>query len=169
MVEVELLEVRVEMPGNTPVVVLREREGARRLLPILIGDTEARAIVFAIDRVQTPRPMTHDLFRDVLETLGVGVRQIVVTELRDRTFFAELHLVEGENASVVSARPSDALALAVRTGSPIFVADAVIDEAGYVEPEPEPEPASETAAQPDEVIAQFKDFLDNISPDDFKS
>jgi uncharacterized protein len=166
MVEVELLEVRVEMPGNTPVVLLRERTGARRVLPILIGDAEARAIVFAVDRVQTPRPMTHDLFRDVLETLGVGMRQIVVTELRDRTFFAELHLIEGENASVVSARPSDAIALAVRTGCPIFVADAVIDEAGFVQPEQEPEEAA--SGPPDEVIAQFKDFLESVNPDDFK-
>jgi len=168
VVEVEVLEVRVEMPGNTPVVMLRERTGDRRVLPILIGDAEARAIVFAVDRVQTPRPMTHDLFRDVLETLGVGVRRIVVTELRDRTFFAELHLVEGDNASIVSARPSDAIALAVRAGCPIFVADDVIDEAGYVEPTPEPEEAA-GVAQPDEVIAQFKDFLDSINPEDFRS
>jgi bifunctional DNase/RNase len=166
MVEVELVEVRVEMPGNTPIVLLRERSGARRLLPILIGDAEARAIVYAVDRIQTPRPMTHDLFRDVLETLGVGVRQIVVTELRDRTFFAELHLMEGENASVVSARPSDAIALAVRTGSPIYVSDAVLDEAGYVEQEKEPAVAE---APQDEVIAQFKDFLESVNPDDFKS
>ena len=168
MVEVELLEVRVEMPGNTPVVLLREREGARRLVPILIGETEARAIVFALDRVQTPRPMTHDLFRDVREILGVGLRQVVVTALRDRTFFAELHLLEGEQTSIVSARPSDAIALAVRTGSAIFVADSVIDEVGFVEPEPEPESAA-AESQPDEVIAQFKDFLDQISPEDFKS
>ncbi|MCC6436058.1 MAG: bifunctional nuclease family protein [Acidimicrobiales bacterium] len=166
MVEVELVEVRVEMPGNTPIVLLRERGGTRRLLPILIGDAEARAIVYAVDRIQTPRPMTHDLFRDVLETLGVGVRQIVVTELRDRTFFAELHLVEGENASVVSARPSDAIALAVRTGCPIFVSDAVLDEAGYVEEEKEPATAE---APPDEVIAQFKDFLESVNPEDFRS
>ncbi len=166
MVEVELVEVRVEVPGNTPIVLLRERTGARRLLPILIGDAEARAIVYAVDRIHTPRPMTHDLFRDVLETLGVGVRQIVVTELRDRTFFAELHLVEGENKSVVSARPSDAIALAVRTGCPIFVSDAVLDEAGYVEEEREPTPSD---APPDEVIAQFKDFLESVNPEDFKS
>ncbi len=166
MVEVELVEVRVEMPGNTPIVLLRERGGARRLLPILIGDVEARAIVYAVDRIQTPRPMTHDLFRDVLETLGVGVRQIVVTELRDRTFFAELHLVEGENASVVSARPSDAIALAVRTGSPIFVAEAVLEEAGYIEEEKSP---GDPEAPQDEVIAQFKDFLESVNPEDFKS
>ncbi len=166
MVEVELVEVRVEMPGNTPIVLLRERGGARRLLPILIGDVEARAIVFAVDRVKTPRPMTHDLFRDVLETLGVGVRQIVVTELRDRTFLAELHLVEGENSSVVSARPSDAIALAVRTGSPIFVADEVLDEAGYLEEKKAP--ATGEGAER-EVMEQFKDFLESVNPEDFKS
>ncbi len=166
MVEVELVEVRVEMPGNTPIVLLRERTGTRRMLPILIGDAEARAIVYAVDRIQTPRPMTHDLFRDVLETLGVGVRKIVVTELRERTFFAELHLVEGDNASVVSARPSDAIALAVRSGCPIFVSDSVLDEAGYIEEVKQPAAAE---APQDEVIAQFKDFLESVNPEDFRS
>lgn len=160
MVEVELVGVRVEVPGNTPIVLLREVSGARRLLPILIGDAEARAIVYAIDQVPTPRPMTHDLFRDVLETLGVGIRQVVVTELRDRTFYAELHLVQGENASVISARPSDAIALAVRAGCTLYVADSVIDEAGYNE---EREPG------PDEVIAEFKSFIESVNPEDFKS
>jgi uncharacterized protein len=160
MVEVELVGVRVEVPGNTPIVLLREVSGSRRLLPILIGDAEARAIVYAIDHVPTPRPMTHDLFRDVLETLGVGIRQVVVTELRDRTFYAELHLVQGENASIVSARPSDAIALAVRTGCQLFAAESVLEEAGYNE-EREPEA--------DEVIEQFKEFIEQVNPEDFKS
>ena len=79
MVEVELVGVRVELPGNTPIVLLREMSGARRLLPILIGDAEARAIVYAVDSIPTPRPMTHDLLKSVLDELGVTVRQIVVT------------------------------------------------------------------------------------------
>lgn len=160
MVEVELIGVRVEVPGNTPVVLLRERSGARRQLPILIGDAEARAIQFALERIPTPRPMTHDLFRDVLDGLGVQVVRVSVTELRDRTFFAELHLSHAGNATVVSSRPSDAIALAVRTGSPIFVAESVLDEAGFAE---EAKPPVE-----DEVIAQFKEFIESVNPDDFK-
>jgi bifunctional DNase/RNase len=162
MVEVELVGVRVELPGNTPIVLLREMSGARRLLPILIGDAEARAIVYAVDSIPTPRPMTHDLLKSVLDELGVTVRQIVVTELRDRTFYAELHLERGGTTSIVSSRPSDAIALAVRTGTTIFVAESVLDEAGYSEDE-------RPAAEQDEVIAEFQRFIDSVNPDDFKS
>ena len=90
MVEVELVTVRVEMPTNTSVVLLRERGGQRRLLPILIGNSEAQAIDYALDHVETPRPMTHDLLKNLLDALGVSIEQVVVTELRDRTFYAEL-------------------------------------------------------------------------------
>ena len=95
MVEVELVTVRVEMPANTSVVLLRERRAARRLLPILIGNSEATAIAYALDGVETPRPMTHDLLKNLLDELGVTVEQVVVTELRDRTFYAELDLQLG--------------------------------------------------------------------------
>jgi bifunctional DNase/RNase len=162
MVEVELVGVRVELPGNTPIVLLREMSGARRLLPILIGDAEARAIVYAVDSIPTPRPMTHDLLKSVLDELGVTVRQIVVTELRDRTFYAELHLERAGTTSIVSSRPSDAIALAVRTGTTIFVAESVLDEAGYSED-------VRPAAEQDEVIAEFQRFIDSVNPDDFKS
>lgn len=163
MVEVELVGVRVELPGNTPIVLLRELSGSRRLLPILIGDAEARAIVYAVDSIPTPRPMTHDLLKNVLEQMNVTVSKIVVTELRDRTFYAELHLTQAGATTVVSSRPSDAIALAVRTATTIYVAEAVLDEAGYNEED------KASAAEPDEVIAEFQRFIESVNPDDFNS
>lgn len=158
----ELIGVRVELPSNAPIVLLREISGDSRLLPIFIGAPEATAIALALDGVATPRPMTHDLLRDVLEELSADVERIVVTELRDKTFYAELHLVRGEEQIVVSSRPSDAIALAVRTGTPIFAADDVIEEAGYRE---SAEDVDEE--QSEAVVEEFKEFIDSISPEDF--
>src|SRR5688500_18244507 len=106
----ELLGVRLELPANAPVVLLREQEGDR-VLPIYIGPEEAKAIALALERVPTPRPMTHDLLRDTVVALGAAVTRVSVTELRDRTFYAELELrIEGRTVRV-SSRPSDAIAL----------------------------------------------------------
>jgi hypothetical protein len=162
MHEMELIGVRVELPSNAPIVLLREASGEARLLPIFIGAPEATAIALALDGVITPRPMTHDLLRDVLEELAADVERIVVTELRDKTFFAELHLIRDDERIVVSSRPSDAIALAVRTGTPIFAAEDVIDEAGYRESEDDSD-----ANQSEEMVEQFKEFIDSISPEDF--
>ena len=161
MVEMELVGVRVELPTNTPIVLLREIEGERRMLPIFIGPPEATAIAFALEQVPTPRPMTHDLLKNLLDDLGVSLERVVVTDLQDSTFFAELHLVQGKETRLLSSRPSDALALAARTGSPIFAEEAVLDEVGYaVREETQPE---------EEVVEEFKQFLDEINPDDFAS
>ncbi|MPY94223.1 MAG: bifunctional nuclease family protein [Acidimicrobiia bacterium] len=159
MVEVELVTVRVE--ATSSVVLLRERTGGRRLLPILIGNSEATAIAYALERIETPRPMTHDLIKNVLEELGITVEQVVVTELRNRTFYAELHLRASAGPHTVSSRPSDAIALAARTGTPIFVEEAVLDEAAYPEERP--------AADQDEMVEQFKQFIDSVNPEDFAS
>jgi len=161
MVEVELVTVRVEMPANTSVVLLRERGGQRRLLPILIGSTEATAIAYALDHVETPRPMTHDLLKNLLDELGISIEQVVVTELRDRTFYAELTLRSPSGTHEVSSRPSDAIALAARTGSPIYVNEAVLAEAAYKEEE-QAEPA-----ESDEMVEQFRQFIENVNPEDF--
>ena len=161
MVEVELVTVRVEMPANTSVVLLRERGGQRRLLPILIGSSEAQAIAYALDHVETPRPMTHDLLKNLLDELGVSIEQVVVTELRDRTFYAELTLRSPSGTHEVSSRPSDAIALAARTGSPIYVNEAVLAEAAYKEEE-RAEPA-----ESDEMVEQFRQFIENVNPEDF--
>ena len=161
MVEMELVGVRVELPTNTPIVLLREIEGDRRMLPIFIGAPEATAIAFALEQVPTPRPMTHDLLQNLLDEFGVTLERVVVTDLQDSTFFAELHLVQNGETRQLSSRPSDAIALAARTGSPIFAEDAVLDEVGYA--------VREEAQPEEEVVEEFKQFLDEINPDDFAS
>lgn len=163
MVEMELVGVRVELPSNMPIVLLREVEGQRRVLPIFIGGPEATAIAFALDGVETPRPMTHDLMKDLIEELGGAVERIVVTDLNEGTFFAEIHLRTAAGTLQVSSRPSDAIALAVRVGAPIFAEEKVVDDAAtVVEDENEP-------AESDDVVEQFREFIDNVSPEDFAS
>lgn len=163
MVPMELLGVRIELPSNTPIVLLRVQEGNDddvRMLPIFIGGPEATAIALAHEGVTPPRPMTHDLFVETLEAMDVRAERVVITELRDRTFFAEIHLRSHTEARVMSARPSDAIALAIRMGVPIFAEEELLDEVGYTDT---PEPP----AQDDEVVEEFKDFIDNVSPEDF--
>ena len=152
MRQMDVVGVRVEMPSNQPFVLLREIDG-ERYLPIWIGAVEATAIAFAQQGVVPARPMTHDLMRDLLEALEAPLSQIRITELRDGVFYAQLVFVTGVE---VSARPSDAIALALRTGTPIFGADEVLEEAGIVIPD----------EQEDEV-EKFIEFLDQISPEDF--
>ena len=152
MRQLDVVGVRVEMPSNQPIVLLRESDGDR-YLPIWIGAVEATAIAFAQQGQIPPRPLTHDLFRNVLEALGHTLERVDITELRDGVFYAELRFGNGVN---VSARPSDAIALALRTGSPIFGAEEVLSEVGITIPD----------EQEDEV-EKFREFLDQISPDDF--
>jgi uncharacterized protein len=162
VVPLELIGVRVELPANTPMVLLREADGRHRLLPIYIGTPEASAIHYALEGVEPPRPLTHDLFLDVVGVLGATVTRVVVTEIRERTYYAELHLDTPSGEKVVSARPSDAIALAVRCGAELFASDELIDEVGQ---EPVVEPDDESA----EIIDEFKDFIENVSPEDFGS
>jgi hypothetical protein len=118
--------------NSLPIVVLQDRTG-ERILPIWIGLPEANAILLQIDKVETPRPMTHDLLKRVVEVLGGVVGRIVVSELRDNTFYASIHMDTPRGAVVIDARPSDAIALALRTGSKIFVEERVIESARSVE------------------------------------
>lgn len=159
MIKMEVLGVQQVLPSNTPVVLLREEEG-ERLLPIFIGLPEATAIGLALSGQDPPRPMTHDLMTAVLEAFSVIPERVVVSELRDRTFFAEIYFRGLTEVEMVSARPSDAIALAVRTGAQIFVAEQVLDEAGYVAPSDD-EPAAESQ------VEEFRAFLDTVNPDDF--
>jgi uncharacterized protein len=163
VVPVELLGVRLELPANTPIVLLREVEGQRRVLPIYIGGPEAAAIAYALEGVVPPRPLTHDLLKTVIEELGARLERVVVSDMREHTYYAELHLLVGGAPHTVSSRPSDSIALAVRTGSPIFVEEAVLDEAGQV---PE-EDVDEEAPEQDEILEEFRDFIENVNPDDF--
>ncbi len=162
MVEMELVGVRVELPTNAPIVLLREKTGDRRLLPIFIGAPEATAIAFALEEVETPRPMTHDLMKNMLDTLGVTLDQVVVTALEDATFYAELHITVNGVTHQISSRPSDAIALAARTGTTIFAAEDVLDEAAYALTDDE-------EVHQEVVVEQFKEFIDNVNPEDFAS
>ena len=157
--------VRVELPANQPVVLLREEDGIR-YLPIWIGAVEASAIAFHQQGVTSPRPLTHDLLRDILVALQSSLTEVRITELRDDIFFAEL--VFG-NGTTVSARPSDAIALALRTESAIFADDAVLDAAGITISEADEDSLSaEGGAEGSEIeVEKFREFLDTISPEDF--
>lgn len=159
----ELVGVRVELPSNTPIVLLRAQEDETDpvMLPIFIGGPEATAIALAHEGVQPPRPMTHDLFAQSLDAMDVRIERVVITELRERTFFAELHMRSASEARVMSARPSDAIALAIRMGVPIFAEDDLLAEVGYTE---SPEVDEDEA---EEVVEEFRDFIDNVSPEDF--
>ena len=125
MIRLSLVGVRVEVPTNQPIVLLREDEG-QRYLPIFIGPPEATAIVYALQGMETPRPMTHDLFKTVLDDMSMRLQQVVITELHDGTFYAEIELAGNGNAYRISSRPSDAIALAVRyeDAVPIFADEA---------------------------------------------
>jgi bifunctional DNase/RNase len=160
----DLLGVRLELPANAPVVLLREQEGERRVLPIYIDSPEAKAIALGQEGRPMPRPMTHDLLHDVVVALGATVVRVTITELREGTFYAEVDLGIGGRSHVVSSRPSDAIALAVRTRSPIFASAAVLDEAGAV-----PEVEEEPEAEEEEIIDEFRDFIDQVKPEDFGS
>lgn len=168
MVEMHLTAVRVELPTNNPVVLLQEVSGARRTLPIFIGAPEATAIAFALQGVATSRPMTHDLFRDVLAATGVSLERVVITELREGTYYAELHLSANGTSTVVSSRPSDAIALAARLGTPIFAEDELIDSEG-VQLAPEEDDYEDVQANPDEILTEFRRFIDDVRPEDFSS
>jgi len=159
----ELVGVRVELPSNSPIVLLQEQGGDERLLPIFIGGPEATAIALALDDVKTPRPMTHDLMRAILNELDVRLERIVITDIRERTFFAELHLAGNGTTHTISSRPSDAMALAVRTQTPVFVEESVIEQAGYSATDDDDDEDQDA----DEVLEQFREFIDNVTPDDF--
>ena len=152
MREVDVMGVRVEMPSNQPIVLLREVSG-ERYLPIWIGAVEATAIAFAQQGVVPPRPLTHDLFKDVLDATGNDLTEVRITEMKDGIFYAVLVFGTGVE---VSARPSDSIALALRTGSRIVCAEEVLDEAGLEVPD----------EQEDEV-EKFREFLDQVRPEDF--
>jgi uncharacterized protein len=160
----ELVGVRVEVPANTPVVILREQEGLRRVLPILIGSPEASAIHVAIEGIVPPRPLTHDLLVDIIEQLAATVEQVLITEVRDHTFFAELQLRRGDDVVRVGCRPSDAIAIAARTGVEIYATEALLDEASVTAVAAGIDDVEEEA-----ILDEFRDFLDDISPEDFQA
>lgn len=146
--------VRVEMPSNNPIVLLRERDGGR-YLPIWVGAVEATAIAYAQQGIVPPRPLTHDLLRDLLGALGVTVTEVRITALEDGVFYAVIGLSTGVE---VSARPSDAIALALRVDAPIRGAEEVLEAAGIDLPD---------EGQDEDQVEKFREFLDQVSPEDF--
>lgn len=153
MRELDVVGVRVEMPSNNPIVLLRER-GGDRYLPIWVGSPEASAIAFAQQGVVPPRPLTHDLLKDVIEALGRNLEEVRITEIRDSVFYAELAF---DGGLVVSARSSDAIALALRVGCRIVGADEVLEAGGVAVPD-----------ENEDEVEKFREFLDQISPEDFE-
>jgi bifunctional DNase/RNase len=135
-IEMTIKGLMIDPITNMPIIVLRDSEG-QRLLPIWVGVFEANAIALQIENVQTPRPMTHDLLKNILQDLAAQVERVVVTELKENTFYALIHVKTGGQTITVDARPSDAIALALRTGSPIYVEEAVIQNARSVESNPQ--------------------------------
>jgi uncharacterized protein len=155
MIEMNLVGVRVELPTEQPIVLLQERDG-ERYLPIWIGNAEAAAIAFALQGIPTARPLTHDLMKNVLEELGVRVERIVITELKDGTFYAVIEMAQNGSRFEISSRPSDAIALAVRVNVPIFANEEVLTEASIVIRNDE-----------EQEVEKLREFLDQVSPEDF--
>jgi bifunctional DNase/RNase len=166
VIEMELIGVRVELPANQPIVLLKETDGTR-YLPIWIGAVEATAIAFALQGVETPRPLTHDLFVAVLGETGIELTAVHVTDLRDGTFYAELHLRQDGRTWTVSARPSDAIALAARLEDvPVLAAEPVLDDAGLEIDRTDED--GENGVNAEEEVRQFREFLDQVTPSDFE-
>lgn len=160
MIPVEVVGVRVEMPSNQPIVLLKEIDGAR-FLPIWVGAVEATAIAFAQQGVLPPRPLTHDLMKELLEKLDGTLLAVHLTELRDGVFYADLILKNSTQGEItVSARPSDAIALALRTKSAILATEELLTEAGIEIPD-------EESSEANEEVERFREFLDQINPEDF--
>ena len=151
-VKINVVGVRVEMPTNQPIILLQD-EASERYLPIWVGAVEATAIAFAQQGIKPPRPLTHDLFTDVLITLQTKLVEVRITALKDGVFFAETEFGEGP---VLSARPSDAIALALRNEASIYAAEEVLAAAGI-----------EIPGEEEDQVDKFREFLDQVKPEDF--
>ena len=158
--EMVIYGVSFDMVGKQPIVLLKTVD-SNKFLPIWIGHPEAAAILMKLQGASTPRPMTHDLLSDVLGELEATCTRVAVTELRENTFYASITLSINGREMEIDSRPSDALALAVRAGAPIFAAEDVIEESA-IEFEHDVEDT-------EEVVEKFKDFLDRVSPEDFSA
>jgi uncharacterized protein len=158
MQEMVIYGVSFDLVGKQPIVLLKTADG-NRYLPIWIGQPEAAAILMKLQGASTPRPMTHDLFAEVLEQLEAQVVRITVTELKDNTFYASITVQQNGSEIEIDSRPSDAIALAVRAEAPIFAAERVIEESAI---EFEGEEVNE-----EEIVSDFRKFLEDVTPDEF--
>jgi bifunctional DNase/RNase len=165
MEQVRIASLALDPRSNQPVVLLKpleEEAGSGRLLPIWIGHPEATAILLALEGVETPRPMTHDLLLSLVRTLDNYVERVEITRVDEGTFYAAVILRGEESTRIVDARPSDSIALAIRAGAPIYVADEVMDEAAVPD-------ESVAAVDEEEELNAFRNFLDHVDPADFSS
>jgi bifunctional DNase/RNase len=157
---VEVVGVRIEMPSNQPIVLLKEVEGTT-FLPIWVGSVEATAIAFAQQELRPARPLTHDLIVDLMEASGATLTAVHITDMRDGIFYAELMMRNSEGPLLpLSARPSDAIAIALRTKTNILVSQDLLASAGIEIPAP-------GAGESEQEVEAFREFLDQINPDDF--
>ena len=158
LIPMEVIGVRVEMPSNQPIVLLKEIDGSR-FLPIWVGAVEATAIAFAQQGVEPPRPLTHDLMNELVELFDATLTAVHLTEIKDGIFYATMNLRDSQSQPLtISARPSDAIALAVRTHSNIMATEELLDEIGIEIPQGEGE---------NQEVEKFREFLDQINPEDF--
>jgi bifunctional DNase/RNase len=160
MVEMKVAGLTIDPVTNTPIVILKDRE-EKRVLPIWIGLFEASAIATELEGINFSRPMTHDLIRDILATLGIEVLKVEVHDLRNNTFFANIHLLREGKTQVIDSLPSDALALALRAGAPIYVEERVIEKSRNIDV------GTKISDLEKEKEDKLKDFLENLDPDDF--
>lgn len=166
MVAMQVVGVRIEMPSNQPIVLLKEIDGVR-FLPIWVGAVEATAIAFAQQGVIPPRPLTHDLMQDIVESLDATLTAVQVTAMEEGVFMASLLMKDPNgNAVSVSARPSDAIALALRTHSNILADSDLLDSVGIEIPEDVAQDAMNASGDTSEM-ERFREFLDQINPEDF--
>jgi bifunctional DNase/RNase len=167
MIPLELIGVRVELPANQPIVLLRDPESGR-YLPIWIGGAEAMSISSHLEGEVPPRPLTHQLMVDALRALGADIEAVHLTDLREGTFYAELHLVRGGEEIVVSARPSDAIAVSIRVGSvPILVDEELFERVAIELGDVDADGEEASGVDPEEEVRRFRAFLEDLDPDDF--
>ena len=160
-VEMKVRALALDPMSNMPIIILRDEE-EKRSVQIWVGIFEANAIALEMEKIATPRPMTHDLIKNILESIGAQVTKVAVTDLKDNTFFAVLHLQIAEQEYTVDARPSDAIALALRVAAPIYVDEEVVRKAKSLEVGKEAEAVK--ADDPD----RLREWLQNIKPEDFE-
>jgi bifunctional DNase/RNase len=158
VIEVTVSDIRVDRASNSPVVLLREK-GGTRILPIWIGPAEANALAMEMQGVRAQRPLTHDLFKQVLMGLGGSLRRVIISAVRENTYFAELQIHREDHVFQVDARPSDSIALALRLHAPIFAAESLFDEAGVQSSDDGPEPSIDPES--------LKHYLEKLDPQDF--
>ncbi len=156
MIEMVVHGITLDPVSQMPIVVLKAKDNEETILPIWIGAFEANGIAMKLQEVEPPRPMTYDLMKTIITSMGGTVDRVVINDLRDSTYYAEIYIVQGNNTLVIDSRPSDAINLALRFGAPIFVEEEVLEKSEVPKPEE------------DEEKKQLREWLENIKPDDFE-